>query len=79
MIRRALFSILFAIIALACNAQNKVEYSETVELMGILSRTAGYPEYCMDMAGTYTQETEAWFAPYRNHPAVPYCQSLIQL
>ena len=33
------------------NAQIKVETSETVELMSIISRTAGFREYCMDNGG----------------------------
>ena len=57
-------------------AQIKVEVSETVELMAILSRTAGFREYCMDMGGQYTKDTEAWFAPYKNHPIVAYYQNL---
>jgi hypothetical protein len=48
----------------------KVEVSETVELMSILARTAGYSEYSMDLAGQYTKDTEAWFAPYKEHAAV---------
>ena len=39
----------------------KVEASETVELISILSRTAEFQEYCMDMGGKYTEETEKWF------------------
>ena len=54
----------------------KVEVSETVELMGILSRTAGLREYNMDLAGQYTQDTEAWFAPYKGHPVIAYYQGL---
>ena len=56
--------------------QVKVEASETIELMSIMARTAGYREYHMDMAGKYTEETEAWFAPFESHPAVTYMQSL---
>ena len=56
--------------------QVKVEASETIELMSIMARTAGYREYHMDMAGKYTEETEAWFAPFESHPAVAYMQSL---
>ena len=56
--------------------QVKVEASETIELMSIMARTAGYEEYHMDMAGQYTKETEAWFAPFESHPAVAYMQSL---
>ena len=58
------------------NAQIIVEASETVELMAILSRTAGFREYCMDMGGQYTKDTEAWYAPYKQHPAVAYMKDL---
>lgn len=40
---------------LRVEAQIKVEVSETVELMSILSRMAGFREYSMDMAGQYTK------------------------
>ena len=56
--------------------QVKVETSETIELMSIMARTAGYGEYHMDKAGQYSKETEAWFAPFESHPAVAYMQSL---
>ena len=54
------------------------EVMETVELMSVLARAAGAREYNMDMAGQYTQDTEAWFAPYKNHPMVSYYQGLMQ-
>lgn len=54
----------------------QAEVSETVELMSILSRTAQFREYCMDLGGTYTQETEQWFSPFTNHPTVAYFQEL---
>lgn len=54
------------------------EVMETVELMSILARSAGSREYNMDMAGQYTKDTEAWFAPYKNHPMVGYYQGLMQ-
>ena len=44
--------------------------------MAILSRTAGFREYCMDMGGQYTKDTEAWLAPYKQHPAVAYMKDL---
>lgn len=62
--------------ATTCTAQIKPEISETVELMGILSRTSGFREYCMDMGGQYTKDTEEWFATYKEHPAVGYYQEL---
>ena len=57
-------------------AQIKVEVSETVELMAILSRTAGFQEYCMDMGGQYTKDTEAWFADYKSHSIIAYYQDI---
>ena len=57
-------------------SQIKVEVSESIELMSILARTAGNREYNMDMAGQYTKDTEAWFAPYKQHAAVACFQSL---
>ena len=69
--------ILILVATLTATAQTiKVEVSETVELMSILARTAGYPEYSMDLAGQYTKDTEAWFAPYKNHAAVVLAQEL---
>lgn len=58
------------------DAQIKVEASETVELMSIISRTAGFREYCMDMGGKYTEDTEAWFSAYKDHPSVSYFKDL---
>ena len=64
------------LITLKVGAQIKVEVSETVELMGVLSRTAGFQEYSMDLAGQYTKDTEAWFAKYKEHPIIAYYQGL---
>ena len=72
--------ILSTILSLAATftttAQIKVEVSETIELMAILARTAGNQEYNMDMAGQYTKDTEAWFAPYKQHATVASFQSM---
>ena len=57
-------------------SQINSEVSETVELMGILSRTAGFEEFCNDLAGQYTKDTEAWFAQYREHPTVAYYKDI---
>jgi len=73
--RFLLLLVLLAAVTFA-NAQIKVEASEKVELMAILSRTAGFREYCMDMGGQYTKDTEAWFAPYKQHPAVVFMKDL---
>ena len=74
--RRFLLLLILLSAATFANAQIKVEASETVELMAILSRTAGFREYCMDMGEQYTKDTEAWFAPYKQHPAVAYMKDL---
>ena len=75
--KRILVAVL-AIVALTMQAKVEVEVSETVELMSILSRTAGSPEYNMDMGGQYTADVEAWFAQYKNHPMISYFQGLQQ-
>lgn len=78
------FLILFALLLMSFtpasgqSANLQPEVSEAVELVSVLARTAGAREYNMDMAGQYTIDTEAWFAPYKNHPAVSYYQGLMQ-
>ena len=76
--KKLIISLLFAVTVFSCaqGAQIKSEVSETVELMAILSRTAGFQEYCMDMGGQYTKDTEEWFASFKNHPVIPYYQEL---
>ena len=74
--KRFLFLLAMLAAVTFVNAQIKVEVSETVELMAILSRTAGFREYCMDMGGLYTKDTETWFASYKQYPAVVYMKDL---
>lgn len=74
--KQLIISILLAVITMTSMAQIKPEVSETVELMSILSRTAGFQEYRMDMGGLYTKDTEDWFAPHEKHPTVGYYQTL---
>ncbi len=57
-------------------AKVNVEVSETVELLSALSRTAGYPEYNMNMGGQYAQDLDSWFAPFKDHPIINYYQGL---
>lgn len=73
--KRVLLAVL-AIVAMTMQAKVDVEVSETVELMSILSRTAGYDEYNMDWAGEYINDVEAWFAPFKDHPIISYYQGL---
>ena len=61
-----------ALVAMTLQAKVDVEALETVELMSILSRTAGWDPYHMDMGGQYIEDVEAWFAPFENHPMISY-------
>lgn len=74
--KKAIITTLLALLTISATAQIKVEVSEPVELMSILSRTAGFQEYSTDLAGQYTKDTEAWFAPYKGHPIISYYQRL---
>lgn len=74
--RQTVLTLFFVLFSLIGQAEIKVEVSETVELMSILSRTAGYEEYCTDVAGQYTKDTEAWFAPYKQHPIIAFYQDI---
>lgn len=73
----SLFLSFTLIVGMKLSAQQvKVEASETIELMSIMARAANFEEYHMDRAGQYTEETEAWFAPFESHSAVVYLKSL---
>jgi hypothetical protein len=74
--KQTILTILFALLTISATAQIKSEVSETVELMGILSRTAGFQEFSNDLAGQYSKDTEAWFAQYREHPTIAYYKEL---
>ena len=75
--KRSIILVIFSLfLMMESEAQIKVEVSESVELMSILSRTAGLREYNMDMAGQYTRDTETWFAPFKDHPIIVYYQGL---
>mgnify|MGYP000296713527 CR=1 FL=1 len=52
------------------------EVNENVELMSILARMAGYPEYKMDMAGQYIKDMDEHFKSQTMHPAVQYMKEL---
>ena len=74
--KQTILTLLFALLTIFATAQIKSEVSETVEMMGILSRTAGFQEFSNDLAGQYSKDTEAWFAQYREHPTVAYYKEL---
>lgn len=54
----------------------EVDVNENVELMSILSRMAGFPEYNMDLAGQYITEMDNYFQNHRSHPAIAHMQQL---
>ena len=75
--KKIILSIILALAAIfTATAQIKIEVSETVELMSILARTAGYEEYCNDLAGQYTKDTENWFTPNKEHTAVALAKDI---
>ena len=52
----------FFIACLCTKAQSVVpQVNENVELMSILSRIAGFPEYHMDIAGQYIKDMDSYF------------------
>ena len=70
------FLAVLALVAMTMQAQVEPEVSETVELMSILSRTAGFEEYNMDMGGQYIKDIDSWFAPFKEHSIISYYQNL---
>ena len=54
----------------------EVEVNENVELMSILSRMAGFPEYSMDLGGQYITDMDSCFRKHRSHPTVSYMTDL---
>lgn len=65
------------IACLCAKAQSIIpQVNENVELMSILSRMAGFPEYHMDMAGQYIKDMDSYFKDNTEHPAVQYMKGL---
>jgi len=54
----------------------KAEAVETVELMGILSRLAGFQEYNTIKPNPYIQDVDAWFESFKQHPVIEYYNGL---
>ena len=74
--KQTVVTMILALLTMTATAQIKSEVSETVELMGVLSRTAGFKEFSEDLAGQYSKDVEAWFAKYREHPTVAYYKDI---
>ena len=75
---KKIISIFALFIACLCaKAQSVIpQVNENVELMSILSRMAGFPEYNMDMAGRYIKDMDSYFKDNTDHPAVQYMKGL---
>lgn len=66
-----------SIVCLCAKAQSIIpQVNENVELMSILSRMAGFPEYHMDMAGQYIKDMDSYFNDNTDHPAVQYMKGV---
>lgn len=66
-----IFLVLFIAAFCVVKAQSITpQVNENVELMSILSRMAGFPEYHMDMAGQYIKDMDSYFKESTGHPAV---------
>ena len=63
--------------ATATRGISKPTVDRRVELMTIVARLAGYEEFRNDKAvPAYSDAVKAWFAPYKEHPAVQYMKKL---
>ena len=56
-------------------AEVRVETLETVEFMSVLSRVAGFNEYCME-SNSYAMDIDSYFQKYKDHEAVKYHQQI---
>ncbi len=56
----------------------EVSVDPRVELVSIIFRLAGNPEYNEGLSDSYARAVEKHFGPYRNHPAITYAANLRQ-
>ena len=66
--KKTILTMLLLVLTLGATAQVKAEISETVELMGILSRVAGYHDYSTNLTGDYSTDTENGSHPLKIIP-----------
>jgi KaiC/GvpD/RAD55 family RecA-like ATPase len=81
--RRFMFAVLIpavlvgqTLVVAACAQELRAEVDPRVELMSILFRLAGNPEYNQCRVPLYDQAIDGYFAPYRDHEAVQLARSL---
>jgi uncharacterized protein DUF4932 len=56
----------------------KAKVDERVELLSIVFRLAGSPEYSMSPLDGYTRDIDSYFGPFKKHPAVILAKKLSQ-
>jgi hypothetical protein len=54
------------------------QVDERIELLSIVFRLAGNPEYNMNTLPAYSADIDRYFAPYKEHPAVRMAQALVR-
>lgn len=74
--RLCLFIIFYVLTFYSVNAQLKSEVSECFELTSIAFRIAGAPEYINNQLQDYTGKIDKYFAPYNNHPLIPFLKEM---
>lgn len=62
--------------ALASELTLSAHVDERVELVSIVFRLAGNPEYSMSPLKSYTADIDRYFSPYQKHPAVMLAKKL---
>ncbi len=73
-----LLSAVLATTAAAANPlrQFSVEIDPRVELLGVVYRLGGHPEFSQGQVELYLNDVDDYFEPYRNHPVVALTQEL---
>lgn len=62
--------------ATAVRGISKPTVDRRVELVTLVARLAGYEEFQSKAVPAYSDAIEAWFAPYKKHPAILYMKKL---
>lgn len=62
--------------ATATQGISKPTVDRRVELMTIMARLAGYEEFQSKAVPVYLDSLDAWFTPYKEHPAVQYMKKI---
>jgi Domain of unknown function (DUF4932) len=72
-----LFALIFVFVRLMLAEPSVAPHVDPrVELLSIVFRLAGNSEYSMSPLKSYTADIDAYFAPYKEHPAVALARKL---